>query len=161
MLGARYTQAQMQGLPVWLRVQGTGRQIKGNPAAGAHWRWDGSTGTGPHLGKADRGGFPGGGAARLGFRRLGGSSLLVASNLGCSSGCDNHLLTDLPVAAFYKYTDDIYLFCFEGSVSCIKLSPVDFPVTGGDSLLRFLGEVLEGFCLDVGGLQAAYQTQMR
>ena len=75
---------------------------------------------------------------------------MVASNLGCSSGCDNHLLTDLPVAAFYKYTDDIYLFCFEGSVSCIKLSPVDFPVTGGDSLLRFSGEVLEGFCLDVG-----------
>lgn len=101
-------------------------------------------------GKADRGGFPGGGGARLGFCRLGGSSLLVASNLGCSSGCDNHLLTDLPVAAFYKYTDDIYLFCFEGSVSCIKLSPVDFPVTGGDSLLRFSGEVLEGFCLDVG-----------
>lgn len=105
----------------------------------------GAQGEGPHLGKPDREGFLGGGGARLGFRRLGGISLLVTSNLGCSSGCDNRLLTDLPVATFYKYTDDIYLFCFEGSVSCIKLSPVDFPVSGGDSLPRFSGEVFRRF----------------
>lgn len=105
----------------------------------------GAQGEGPHLGKPDREGLPGGGGARFGFHRLGGISLLVTSNFGCSSGCDNPLLTELPVATFYKYMDDIYLFCFEGSVSCIKLSPVDFPVTGGDSLPRFSGEVFRRF----------------
>ena len=30
----------MQSLPVWLRVQGTGRHVKGNPATGAHWGWE-------------------------------------------------------------------------------------------------------------------------
>lgn len=62
--------------------------------------------------KPGGGGLPGGGGARIDFCRLGRISLLEASSLSRSSRYDSNLLTDLPVAAFYRYMDDIYLCSF-------------------------------------------------
>lgn len=72
----------------------------------------GEQGEGPNLEKPGGGGLPVGGGARIEFCRLGRISLLEASSLSRSSRYDSSLLTDMPVAAFYRYMDDIYLCSF-------------------------------------------------
>lgn len=84
-------------------------------------------GDGPSPEKPHRGGLPGGGSARPEFCRLGGISLLEASSLSCSSRSDGSLLTDLPVAASYRYLNDIYFHSFR------KIWDLHKEVTSGSS----------------------------
>lgn len=76
---------------------------------------------GPSLEKPGRGGFFGGGGARLEFCRPGGINLLEALPLCHSSGYDNICLWPVPAGTWMTFTFAL----LERSMHCIKMSPMD------------------------------------